>query len=77
MDVEAFVRLLNAGGTLAILALLVMWFYRGDLLSRRVYMELTQKLLGELSARVIAGVGEMLEAKGMGCSGGDSSLRSE
>jgi len=60
-EIETLLGLVNAGGVLTVLLVLFVMFYRGDLLSRRVYEELTERLLGDLSARVIAGVGAMLK----------------
>lgn len=62
--------LINAGGVIAILLVLFLMFYRGDLLSRRVYEELSKQLLGEMTAQVIASVNELLRAGG-GSAGGD------
>ena len=59
-DTVTLLELINAGGVIAILLVLFLMFYRGDLLSRRVYEELSKQLLGEMTAQVIASVNELL-----------------
>lgn len=62
-DAVTLLDLVNAGGVIAVLLALFLMFYRGDLLSRRVYEDLTERLLGEMTARVIASVDELLHAR--------------
>lgn len=68
-DTITLLEIINAGGVVAILLALFLMFYRGDLLSRRVYEDLTERLLGEMTARVIASVDELLHAREGGADG--------
>lgn len=43
---------LNTAGVIGILVVLFVLFYRGDLLSRKVYTELTEHILQELCAKI-------------------------
>ena len=47
-------------GAIGVLGLIVLWFYRGDILSRRVYSEMTRHILEELCDRVILEMREMI-----------------
>ena len=62
MDSEAITiwNLINTGGMVALLFVNLWLLLRGDILPRKVYEELTTKILNELCARVISGVRKVI-----------------
>jgi hypothetical protein len=53
-------NLINTGGVIATLVVTVVMFMRGDLLPRRVYEELTTRILNDLCTRVLGGVRDVI-----------------
>lgn len=49
-------NLINTGGVVATLVITVIMFMRGDILPRKVYEDLTTRILNELCKRVLEGV---------------------
>ena len=48
IDLKMLVDIFNGLGTLGVLTLILVLFYRGDILPRKVYEELTRNLLTQL-----------------------------
>jgi len=55
-DIAGFVDLIGNISIVGILGLIVYLFYRGELLSRRVYEDLTKRILKELAREITDGV---------------------
>ena len=62
---DSFQMVLDAINTLGVIGLLVVlfvMFYRGDILSRKVYQDLTERVLKEVSREIIRNVKESLRS---------------
>ena len=57
-------NMINTGGVIAVLVLLVGLMIRGDLIPRRTYEDLTKRILKEVIAEIIKGVREVLKETG-------------
>lgn len=53
-------NLINTGGVIATLVITVIMFMRGEILPRKVYEDLTTRILNELCKRVLEGVREVV-----------------
>ncbi len=53
-------NLINTGGVIATLVITVIMFMRGDILPRKVYEELTTRILNELCTRVLDGIRDVI-----------------
>jgi len=54
--VTGIMTILNTGGVIAVLVVVLVLFFRGDLLPRRVWVELTEKVTLEISMKVVSAV---------------------
>jgi len=54
-------NLINTGGVIATLVVTVIMFMRGDILPRKVYEDLTTRILEQLCKRVIDGVRQVIQ----------------
>jgi hypothetical protein len=59
MDPAAFIELINTGVSVAIL----FFFIRGDVVSKRTVETITEKLVAELSARIIEAVNRIMKER--------------
>ena len=57
-------NMINTGGVIAVLVLIVCLMIRGDLIPRRTYEDLTKRILKEVIAEIIKGVREVLKETG-------------
>jgi len=57
-------NMINTGGVIAVLVLIVCLMIRGDLIPRRTYEDLTKRILTEVIAEIIKGVREVLKETG-------------
>lgn len=57
-------NMINTGGVIAVLVLIVGLMIRGDLIPRRTYEDLTKRILKEVIAEIIKGVREVLKETG-------------
>lgn len=53
LSITTILTALNSAGTVGILVVMFVLFYRGDLMSRKTYEELTKHILAELCDRII------------------------
>lgn len=56
------IRALASGGVTVVLATVVLWFMRGDILSRAVYQKQTEDIIGRVVAEVSLKYQEMTES---------------
>lgn len=61
INLTTVIELLSSLGTLGLLALLLWLFFRGDLLSRKVYEELTKNIMSTLVQQIMDEVRGILE----------------
>jgi len=54
--VNGIMTVLNIGGVVGILVVVFVLFFRGDLLPRKVWAELTEKVTMEISMKIVAAV---------------------
>ena len=54
--ITGIMAILNTGGVVAVLVVVLVLFFRGDLLPRRVWVELTEKVTLEISMKVVSAV---------------------
>jgi hypothetical protein len=57
----------NTLGVVAILLAVVVLFFRGDILSRRVYENLAEKMMCSMVKKVCEEIGEMFEEQRRAC----------
>lgn len=60
--INALFNLVQGGGVVFVLALIVYMFFKGEILSRNVYQELSMDLVAKISAEIITSVNAILEA---------------
>ena len=54
--INGIMAILNTGGVIAVLVVVLVFFLRGDLLPRKVWVELTEKVTLEISMKVVSAV---------------------
>ena len=54
--ISGIMAILNTGGVVAVLVVVLVLFFRGDLLPRKVWVELTEKVTLEISMKVVSAV---------------------
>lgn len=61
LNLSTVLELMNSLGTLGLLAFLFYLFLRGDLMSRKVYEELTRNIMGTLVQKIIDELRDVLD----------------
>lgn len=61
LSLTEVLQALNATGVSVILLVFVWMFLKGEILSRRVYEEMTQKVVTEIATRIITEITVLLE----------------
>lgn len=61
ISVQTVIEVINTLGVTGMLILLFILFYRGDIMSRRVYEELTKHILQELCDSIIGEVKDLVK----------------
>lgn len=56
--VTGIMTILNTGGVIAVLVVVLVLFFRGDLLPRKVWVELTEKVTVEISTKIVVAIQE-------------------
>ena len=54
--INGIMAILNTGGVIAVLVVVLVFFLRGDLLPRKVWVELTEKVTLEILMKVMSAV---------------------
>lgn len=57
VDLSIILDVINGLGTLGVLGLLVIWFMRGDIISRKVYEKLTESITDQTIEKVLRALG--------------------
>ena len=60
-SIQQLIDLINAGGVTAILITLLVLFFRGDVIPRKVYERMLRDTLAKISADIIASVTALLK----------------
>lgn len=60
-SLTAVLQIINTFGVTAVLYIFLRLFIKGEILPRAVYDEITGKLIGDISSRIISGVKEIIE----------------
>lgn len=63
LDLNSILQAVNAAGTVGVFIVLFVLFMRGDLLSRKVWEELTKQVIEQTVDRIANAVCEKLNAK--------------